>query len=113
MPKKRAKLGKAVRTAARRIRGVGGRVATTVADTPELIVLQRDERALRTEIDAGMRNLGKRVLSLHKRSPGRSPFNRFRTITKEIEILADLEERLRSNRTRLRKLHESHEHRRP
>jgi len=95
---------KNIERAARRARKVGGRVAQAVAETPEFISLQRNDRALRSEMSECFERIGKRALLLHKRSKGKALFNRYSAVQKDLEKLERLEEEYRDNKSRLAEL---------
>jgi hypothetical protein len=96
--------GEAAKKTLKEARRVGRRVITAVADVPELVQLQRNDRALRSEMDDHLRSIGKRVLILHKRSRRESPFARFRAIMEELKALERVEEEYRSTRVRLKQV---------
>lgn len=77
------------------------RVAQAVADTPEFISLQRNDRALRSEIGESYEKIGKRVMLLYKKARAESPFERYKTIREELLKLEGLEHEYRENRSRL------------
>jgi hypothetical protein len=92
---------KGLERAARQARRVGGRVSQAMADTPEFISLQRNDRALQHEMNEVYEKIGKRVVVLHKRSKGESPFSRYTAILGEIERLETLEREYRVNKAQL------------
>ena len=92
---------KGLERAARQARRVGGRVSQAMSDTPEFVSLQRNDRALEHEMNEIYEKIGKRVLILHKRSKGESPFAKYAPILSEIERLERLEREYRENKAQL------------
>ena len=97
---------KAARKVIKRAGKTGSQALHVLEETPELIQLQRTDRALRSEMDDHKRTIGNRVHSLHRRARGESPFVGFKTIMKELEALARVEEEYRLNRVHLNQLKE-------
>lgn len=77
------------------------RVAQAVADTPEYISLQRNDRALRSEMSESYEKIGKRVMLLYKKTRGETPFERYKSIREELLKLEGLENEYRENRSHL------------
>jgi hypothetical protein len=86
-----------------RIRRLGRSFAGVVQDTPRWLEAKRTERALRAQLDANLRAIGKRVVALQRRSrvPGRGPFDRYGTIAKKLERHRNLEADYLANKARL------------
>jgi hypothetical protein len=82
------------------------RIAHAASEVPELIQLQRSDRALRSEMDDHLRSIGKRVFFLHKRARGESPFARYPVIMEELDVLRGVTEEYRTNRVRLKQVRE-------
>lgn len=95
-----------IESATRKAKEVGGKIAHVVSEVPELVSLQRNDRALRSEMDDELKKIGKGILNLHKRSRGRSPFLKYKTVMKHLENLDGLEKEYRSNKIRLNTLRE-------
>jgi hypothetical protein len=94
-------LRRSVEETAKRAQRVGGRIAQAVGETPELISLQRNDRALRSEMQETYEKIGKRVMLLYKRSKSETPFERYKTIRSELLKLEGLESEYRDNRAKL------------
>jgi len=92
---------KGIERATKEARKVGGRMSQAVSDTPEFISLQRNDRALEHEMTESYEKIGKRVVILHKRSKGESPFARYTAILDELEKLERLELEYRENKAQL------------
>lgn len=85
----------------KKARKVGGRIARAMEETPEFISLQRNDRALRSEMSEIYEKIGKRVMLLYKKSRGESPFERYKGIRSELLKLEGLEEEYRDNKAKL------------
>jgi hypothetical protein len=92
---------KSVEDTAKRAQRVGSRIAQAMAETPELISLQRNDRALRAEMSESYEKIGKRVMLLFKKSRSETPFERYKTIRGELLKLEGLESEYRENRSKL------------
>ena len=92
---------KGLERAARQARRVGGRMSQAMSDTPEFISLQRNDRALQHEMNEIYEKIGKRVVLLHKRAKGESPFSRYTAILGELDRLEGLEREFRENKAQL------------
>jgi hypothetical protein len=90
-----------VERATERAKKVGGRIAQAVGETPELVSLQRNDRALRSEMSECYEKIGKRVMLLYKRSKSETPFERYKTIHGELLKLEGLESEFRENKQKL------------
>lgn len=92
--------------ARKKAKKMGRQIAHAVAETPELISLQRTERSIRQEIEDELLAIGKRVRSIHRKSRNGSPFERYVTISQHLEAIESLEAEYQDNRTRLNQLRE-------
>jgi hypothetical protein len=103
----REKIQKKIGKAINRSQKVGGRIANAVSETPEYIMLKRNERAIKSEIDDHLVAIGKRVMALHKRAGDNIVFARYKTIKNHLEDLDQLHKEYRSNRVRLNEVSNS------
>jgi hypothetical protein len=92
---------KGVEEATKRAQEVSGRIAQAMSETPEYISLQRNDRALRSEMEEIYQKIGKRVMLLYKRSQRETPFERYKTIRSELLKLEGLESEYRDNKAKL------------
>lgn len=92
---------KSVDGATKRAQEVGGRIAQAVGETPELVSLQRNDRALRSEMSETYEKIGKRVMLLYKKSRNETPFERYKMIRDELLKLEGLENEYRENKAQL------------
>jgi hypothetical protein len=92
---------KGVERATKQAQKMGGRLAQAVGETPELISLQRNDRALRAEMSESYEKIGKRVMVLYKKSKQESPFERYKAIRTQLLKLEGLESEYRDNKAKL------------
>lgn len=92
----------------RQISKRGRKAARTLARTPELIALERKERALKHELDHQLRQVGLQALRMHKRAlrqrGGVSPFAGVGPIIEGLETADELQDEIQSNRKRISKV---------
>lgn len=98
---------KAAKKTGKKAKEIGGKLANAVAEAPAFLSLQRNDRAIRSEIDDELLAIGKRVRMLHKRNKAASkstslhPFARYKSILERLERLDRLESEYQENRVRL------------
>lgn len=93
-----------VERAVDKTRKVGGKLANALSETPEYVSLQRNGRALKSELEESYIRIGKRARLLDKRAKGEGPFGRYKTIQRELERIDLLESEYRENKQQLASL---------
>jgi hypothetical protein len=101
---------KAVEEMRKQAREAGTRIVRTLAETPELVRLERNERALKNEMDHHLRAIGLQVLRIHKRAKqkarGKSPFADLGPTHEELKTTEKLGEDLQKNREKMARVRE-------
>jgi hypothetical protein len=88
----------------------GSRIVRTLTETPELVKLERNERAFKNELDHHLREIGLHALRIQKRArrkaTAHNPFEDLGPINDELRIVEELQEELRKNREKMAKVRE-------